>query len=399
MQMFALGWLAVELAARDGSPERAPLYIGLIGLSRAVPALTIAVVAGAIVDRVDRRRIMLVTEGLSLALSAVLALLTVLDLVTIGVVMLVNGLIGLCASFDAPARQSMLNRIVPREDIMSAIGLQSMAAHGTGVIGPALAGLLIGPIGIGGVLFANAAGYVPVMLAVFRVGPLPPVPGSSARSVAGSVRDGIVYVATDPVLRWVFVVGVGASLVARPYLQLLPAFVANHLGLGPSALSFLLAVSGAGALAGAAAVASLSGVRRRGRMFLAAAGVTASLVAVLGLQDALPAAAVVAGAASFAMLVFMGVLSTILQTTTPDGLIGRVMSLQVTMYMGIAPLGQLVLGAIASVVGIEHVYVGGGVATLALVLFCAARVPRLWDMRAQSEARPLVVRPGAAVAD
>lgn len=393
MQMFGLGWLAVQLAMADGTLDHAPLYIGLIGLSRAAPALTLSLVAGAVVDRTDSRKVLLLTQSISALLTAALAALTMAGVVTIWLVMLLSCLVGLSSAFDAPARQSMLQRLVPRAEIMNAIGLQSVAIHGTGVIGPALGGLLIGPVGVGGLLLANAIGYLPVMGAIVLMAPMPALPGAGERSVLRSVVDGLQHVARDPVLRPVFVVGVVLSLIARPYLNLLPAYVANHLRLGAPELSLLLSTTGLGAMLGALVVASIGAVERRGLLYLGAAIGTSVLLGTLGSRADIAGAAVVSFALGFAVMVFMAMSSTILQTTTPERLLGRVMALHVTLWMGFMPLGQLLLGAIAVAVGVDQVFFGGAVLALMVSLGALWRARRLRELRAST---PIAVGPLAA---
>ena len=397
--MFGLGWLAVQLAVADGLPERAPLYIGLIGLSRAAPALTMSAVAGAVVDRTDRRRVMLLTQAVSALFTASLAALTIAGLVTIWIVMLLTVVIGFSASFDAPARQSMLHRLVPPAEIMNAIGLQSAVVHGTGIIGPALGGLLIVPIGVGGLFLANALGYVPVMVAVLLMGSMPAVAGAHERGVLRSVLDGLQYVARDPILRPVFLVGIVMSLLARPYLNLLPAFVANHLRLGAPELSLLLSITGLGAMLGALAVASLAAVARRGLLYLAAGIGTSALLAVLGLQSELAGTVTVAFALGFSVMAFMVMSSTIMQTTTPERLLGRVMALHAMLWMGVMPLGQMLLGTIATATGVGPVYVGGAVVTLTVGIGALWRAQRVRDLVAPALERPAARPAPASVAE
>lgn len=382
--MFGLGWLAVQLAVADGALDLAPLYIGLIGLSRAAPALTLSLVAGAIVDRTDRRTLLLLTQSISALLTAALAALTIAGAVTIWLVMLLSFFIGISSAFDAPARQSMLQRLVPPAEIMNAIGLQSAVVHGTGVIGPALGGLLIAPIGVGGLLLANALGYLPVMGAILLMAPMPAVEGARDRGVIRSVVDGLQYVAGDTILRPVFLVGVALSLFARPYLNLLPAFVANHLRLGASELSLLLSVTGLGAMLGALVVASLGAVERRGVLYLGAAIATSTLLGTFASRADVAEAAAVAFALGFAVMVCLAMSSTIVQTRTPERLLGRVMALHVTLWMGVMPLGQLFLGAIATVAGVDQVLFGGAVLTLTVSLVALWRARGLRDLRASA---------------
>lgn len=395
--MFGLGWLAVELAVRDGSPELAPLYIGLIGAARAVPAIAFTIVAGAVVDRSERRGLLLRSQAAATLFVGILAALAMAGTAGIGMVMVFTFLVGVAASFDAPARQSLIPRLVPREDIMSAVGLQSMAAHATGIVGSMLAGLLIAPLGAGGLIMANALGHLPVIVAIALLPPMPPTEVASRPHVLRSVRDGLAWIVRDPVVRWVFIVAVCASLLSRPYLQLLPAFVANHLRLGPEALSLLLTVTGVGALIGSTFVASVGALPGRGRFFLGGALVTALLVAGLGTRADLASSAVLCLLLGVTTMLVMGGASAILQTVTPDHLMGRVMAVQVTMFMGLMPVGQLLLGSLGSVLGIEHVYVGAGVVAAVITAAAIRAAARLRDLgSAGGPALPAVVGASAA---
>ncbi|MBM4434011.1 MAG: MFS transporter [Chloroflexi bacterium] len=396
MQMFGLGWLAVELAVRDGAPELAPFYIGLIGAARAVPAIAFTILAGAVVDRSERRALLLRSQAAATVLVGILAALAMSGVATIATVMVFTFLVGVVSSFDAPARQSLLPRLVPREDIMSAVGLQSMAAHATGIVGSLLAGLLIAPLGAGGLIMANAVGHLPVILAIALLPAMPPAPSASRPNVLRSVRDGLSWIVGDPVVRWVFVVAVCASLLSRPYLQLLPAFVANHLRLGPEALSLLLSLTGVGALVGSTVVASVGAVPGRGRIFLGGALAMAILVAALGTRSDLATSAVLCLVLGASTMLVMGGASAILQTATPDHLMGRVMAVQVTMFMGLMPVGQLLLGSLGSVVGIERVYVGAGAVAAVITVAAIRGASRLRELGlASGPALPAVAASGA----
>src|SRR5262249_33918761 len=152
------------------------------------------------------------------------------------------------------------------------------------------------------------------------------------------------FVRRDPVLRWVVVLTVATAALTRPYIQLMPA-EAQYLGLGAQELSWLLAASGAGALGGALATASLGGLKRGGVLLVGAALTQGLLLAVFAQQRSLIAAMVFIGLTSFAVMLFMGMGNTLMQTRSPDHLRGRVMSVQTMVFMGFMPLGQLLLGA------------------------------------------------------
>ncbi len=377
MQFFGLGWLVVELAVAQGTPEAAPLYIGLVGLSRAIPSLSLSLVAGAIADRTERRRLLLITQSAAAALTVALAVLTTAGTISIGAVMFISFLTATVGSFDSPARQSMLPRLVPARDIMSAIGIQSAAVQGTGVIGPALGGLLIASIGVGGLFWANAVSYLASIVALLLIGPVHPEPDRVGRSVLQSVSDAIRHIWHDPVLRAVFALGLVASLLARPYANLLPAVVVGVLHGGAGELSLLLTVTGVGALAGSFAIASSGRLAHRGQLFLASVAATGVLVVALAGQSTIGGMAAIALALGFAVLAFMGLAAVILQTTTPPPLLGRVMSAYAMLFMGIMPLGQLLLGSIASVVGVSEVLAAAGLVTAAVAGIALLKAPAL----------------------
>lgn len=377
MQNFALGWLVVQLAFKEGEPERAALYLGLVGLSRAVPGIALGLIAGALVDRAERRRLMLVTQSVSGSLALLLSLLTAIGAVNLGWVLLLSLSGGVMAVFDAPARQSALSRLVPPRDIMSAIGLQNIASFGTGVIGPALGGLLIGSIGNAGLFLINGLSYLPVLIALALMGPLPPVEGRLERSVLRSVREALGHVARDPMLRWVFIVGGVASTLCRPYLDLLPAFVANTLLRGPEELSLLLTITGVGSLLAAMLLAGAGRLKRRGLVFLLSSLAFGGLIVALAPQSTVNGSLVVAFGLGFASLAYMGVMSAIIQTTVPEQLLGRVVSLQVMNFMVLMPLGQLVLGALGTAVGVGPALAAGGAVTACVALYALWKVDAL----------------------
>jgi predicted MFS family arabinose efflux permease len=381
MQMFGLGWLVVQLAVRAGTPQLAPLYLGLVGLARAIPGLALGLFAGAVVDRAERRRLLLVTQVAAGLLSLLLGTLTASDNITIVAVLLIGAASSVVFSFDAPTRQSMVRRLVPHQDVMSAIGLNSAAFNGPQIIGPAIGGILIGVTGVEGLFFANAASYLAVVVALLLMRPIPAVAAPVRRTMLGSVREGVGYMRRDPVIRWVIVLAAVTSLFARPYIFLLPAVAENVLRVGATELSWLMTATGIGAFTGSITVANLGNVRRRGRMFLffvAAIGVSLTLFSLQAILAAALAAAVLVGLTT---MVFMGLANTILQTSSQDHMLGRVMSAYTMIFMGLLPLGQLLLGALGSIFGIDVVLTGGGIVTVAAAILAFGSLPDLRDLR------------------
>src|SRR2546427_5733359 len=171
MQQFGLGWLVVQLAIRDGAPQLAPLYLGLVGLARAVPGLAFGLFGGVVADRADRRRLLTVTQTSAGILAALLGVLTIAGQINIVEVLLISALNSIIFSFDAPTRQAMVPRLVSDRQLMSAIGLNSAAFNGATLVGPLVGGVLIIPFGVGGLMLINAISYLAIVIALLLMRP------------------------------------------------------------------------------------------------------------------------------------------------------------------------------------------------------------------------------------
>lgn len=390
MQSFGLGWLVVQLAIRDGVPQLAPLYIGLVGLSRAVPAIVFGLFGGVLADRVDRRRLLGLTQSCGSLIAIVLAALTLTDRIGLLSVMALSSLSAAAVAFDRPTRQAMLPRLVPPRDLMSAIGLNGASMNGAAMLGPLIGGVLIGPLGVGGLMAVNAVSYLATIVALVVMRPLPLLAPVPPRNVLQSMGDGFAFVRHDPVLRWVIGLSALMSLGARPFTDLMPAIAHDTLHVGVVELSWLLGAAGAGNLAGSVAAASLGGVRRRGLVLAAnVTGVGAALV-LFSLQRSLPAALVLVVLPGFNHFCFSGMSYTLLQTLSPDSFRGRVVSIYSTTVQGFTPLGTLLLGSLGSVVGISPAIGISGTVVGIVGLYVLTSVRPLREFRAEVGAAPRV---------
>jgi MFS family permease len=399
IQLFAVGWLMVEIAIREGQPARAPLYLGLAGLSRAVPALTLGVFGGVLADRMDRRLLLMLAQVGSVLVALALAAMVVRGEVSVVPVLLLSAIGATMYSVDLPTRQSLLSRIVPGQDLLSAVGLTQAASNAAMLLGPLIGGILILPFGIGGLILVNALAHAVTLVLLFRIRGAAGDPSQARRvNVLRSVWEGLSYVAREPVLRWVVAMSVVSGIGLRPLAQVMPAFAANHLGVGAVELSWLLATLGAGTLAGSLTSASLGSFARPGvilGLLLVAWGGTA---VGLSLQTALgPALGSVVFVGAF-HFTFSGIALTLMQTRTPDHLRGRTISIYVLTIVGASPLGAFVLGSAGSVLGIETAMRLGGVVGAALGLFVLFRVRAMRDvgrLREQKVGSPEVIPPSA----
>jgi MFS family permease len=387
MQQFGLGWLVVQLAIKDGSPQLAPFYLGLVGLARAVPGLAFGLFGGVVADRADRRRLLIMTQTSAAIVAGILGVLTISDHINIVEIVLISALNSIIFSFDAPTRQAMVPRLVSDKELMSAIGLNSAAFNGATLFGPLLGGVLIIPFGVGGLMIINALSYASIVAALLLMRPQPVVPVTHLPLI-DSIREGLSFIRRDPVLRWVVALSVATALFTRPYIQLLPA-EAQFLGVGALELSWLLAASGAGALVGALITASLGSWRRRGALLVGAAFAHGTLLTLFGAQHTLFGAMLFVGLTSLAVMIFLGMANTLLQTRAPDALRGRVMSVHTMVFMGFMPLGQMLLGSLGTFVGINNSFLVGGVIVTLLAGYAALRVSALRE--AVAAVRPRAV--------
>src|SRR2546425_1698556 len=386
MQIYGLGWLVVQLAIRNGVPQLAPFYLGLVGLARAIPGLAFGLFGGAVADRADRRRLLIVTQTSAAIVAFVLAILTITEHINIIEIVLISAMNSIIFSFDAPTRQAMVPRLVDDKQLMSAIGLNSAAFNGATLVGPLVGGVLIIPFGVGGLMLINAISYLAIVIALLLMRPQPVIDYGPRLSLFDSIREGLSFIRGDPVLRWVVVLSIATALLTRPYIQLLPA-EAQLLGVGAIELSWLLAASGAGALVGALLTASLGGWRRRGALLTGAAFAHGTLLLLFGLQHTVLGALAFVGLTSLAVMVYLGMANTLMQTRTPDALRGRVMSVQTMVFIGFMPLRQMLLGTVGTLAGINNAFLAGGRLVTILAGYSALRVSALREAVATVRAR------------
>lgn len=375
MQFTALGFYVASLApnGRIGSFD-----IGLIGASRALPALLLSPFAGVVADRYPRRRVLFFTNGTTSAVSFATFVLIATAHAPLWALMIVSGLQAATQSFDAPARQSWVPLMVPREYVGSAIGLNSVAFNAPSVIGPPLAGLLIAGAGIGPCFLANSALTLAVLVALMFMKPAPP---SSRRrgNVIAAIVEGVRFLVGHPVLRWVVLLLVVTSLTVRPYNFLLPAYAVHVVHTDARGLGWLLAASGGGAICGAFFTAATGGARR-GVIWLISAALASAGVAVLGLTQQIGIAAAVLAVIGLATLSFISSSNILLQTLAPDDMRGRVVSVYGMILLGLVPLGSLLIGSLAATFELRWTFVLAGTLACMCALAIAATQSAVRDV-------------------
>jgi predicted MFS family arabinose efflux permease len=372
MQYLAQGWLVVELA---DNAKTAALYLGLVGLVRAVPVLALSGFAGALADRTDRRKILVAAQLVMGASALALGLLVAFHAARIWEVMLFAAISSAGAAFDAPTRQSMVPLIVGKQELMNAIGLNSAAFNGPAIVGPAIAGILVASIGLAPCFFINAASYLAVVLAIVMMAPKPPVGASHRPGIWHEMLAGLRYVASSGPLLGIITLSTVVAIVARPYIQLLPAFAKGVLGGGPAALGALGSAAGAGALAGSILTAFLGLNRGRGYLLLGCAAASGAALVLFASTRTTLAAAISLFVLGVSIMLFMGMSNTLLQTYSLLEMRGRVMAIYSMTFLGLMPLGTWFLGTIASVLTLPITFAAAGATIVAAAAVTALLHP------------------------
>jgi MFS family permease len=379
MQNVAQAWLVYRLTG-------SPVLLGAAGFASQIPVFLLAPVGGVVADRYSRHRLVIGTQTAALLLAFALAALTLSGTVRIWHIFALSALLGVVNSFDIPARQAFIVGLVAKPDLMNAIALNSSMFNASRVVGPAIAGILVAGIGEGWCFFANGASYIAVIIGLL----LMRVPRHQLAAQPGSplsrMAEGFRFVIQHPPVHALLVLLGVVSITGMPYAVLMPIFAHRILHGDARALGWLMGSTGIGALAGALMLASRRDLKGLGRwVALAALGFGAGLVAFSFSRIFWLSAAILA-LCGFSMMIQMGSSNTLIQSMSPDRLRGRVMSVYSMMFMGMAPFGALLAGAVADRLGAPLTVAGGGALSM-----LAAAIFWMWWPQIRVHARRLIV--------
>ena len=354
MTRVATGWLVYRLTG-------SAFLLGLVSFSSQIPILLLGPFAGVWVDRLNRHRVLVVTQALSMVQSFALAGLALAHIITVHEVILLNLFQGAINAFDMPARQAFLIEMVEdREDLGNAIALNSSLVNAARLIGPSVAGLLIAAVGEGYCFLIDGFSYMAVIASLLAMTVTPRVIEHARASVLSELREGWEYVRGFRPIWSILLLLAIISLVGMPYTTLMPIFAGKILHGGAHTLGFMMGAVGVGALTGAVRLAARRSVLGLGRLIaMTSAGFGAGLVA-FSFSHELWLSLLLLVVTGFCFMQQMASSNTILQTITEDSKRGRVMSFYSIAFQGIAPFGSLTAGAIASRIGAPHTLMIGG---------------------------------------
>lgn len=347
MHSVGLSWLVLEMTG-------SPLKLGLVGSLQFTPMLLFSIPAGALVDRLPRRRTLMATQALQALLALVLAVLVATRTVTYWHVAVLAFLGGLVLSIDAPARQSFLAGMVESDDLINAVALNSAVFNGARIVGPALAGAVIAWGGLPLTFALNAVSFLAVLLALLAIRE-EGAPEGVAPAFGAHVREGLRFALRTPRVVLPLVLMLIVSLFLLNHNVMVPVLAREGLHLGARGFGMLMSSLGLGAVVGALVLASRQGRPRLLELLWPAAGL-GLLTVGLAFPSEFRVAAVVLAATGFCQILFTARCNTALQLATPQELRGRVMGLYGMVFAGAAPLGAFTAGALAESVGVSSAY-------------------------------------------
>jgi len=368
MQTVGQAWLVLELT-------RSPLRLGLVSALQFGPLLVLSLVAGALVDRWPKRRLVTGTQVALMLPAFTLALLSWTHVVQYWHIATLALTIGVVNALDMPTRQSIIAEIVGRDDLGNAIALNSAIFNAARVTGPALGGLLIARYGVALAFLLNGLSFVPVVLALLAMGYSAPTRPASRSSIGREIGDGLRFALRTPQVSLVLSLVLAVSAFALNHNVTVPLLAREVLGQGAQGFGLLMAALGAGALVGAILTALFGGRSRPTSVTLVVPAVmVASGVLFLAFVRHFPVALALLFFVGLSQIIFLTRCNTAVQMTVPDELRGRVVSVYMLVFAGMTPVGALLVGAVAEAFGVPAAYATGGGLALLCVLVQARRL-------------------------
>lgn len=393
MQTVAQSWLVYRLTGSG-------LLLGSVGFASQIPVFLFAPLGGITADRSNRQRVVIATQVASMVLAFILAALTLTHKVQVWHIFILAALLGVVNAFDIPGRQAFLVDMVGKEDLMNAIALNSSMFNGARVIGPAVAGVLVARLGEGWCFFVNGVSYIAVIAGLFMMNVHAPARASAHTSPLEHIVEGFQFVnRTAPIRALMILLGL-VSVTGMPYVVLMPIFAdkilhkggqefASLIGshdLGAVRLGILMGAAGVGALLGALTLAVRTGVKGLGTwVSVCCAGFGVSLI-LFAFSKSFWVSVLLLLPVGYFIMLQMASSNTLIQVMVPDALRGRTMAVYSMMFMGMAPIGALLGGALSDRLGAPWTVAIGGFASVLGAWWFSIQLPKV-----RAEARRLII--------
>lgn len=354
MQTIAQGWLVYQLTYSEAA-------LGMVAFASAIPNLLCSPYAGVMVDRVQRRNLLVITQVLAMLLAFILSALTFVGAVQVWHVIVLAVLLGVVTAFDAPARQSFVIEMVGKDDLSNAIALNSLMFNSGRVIGPALGGVLLALVGPAWCFFINGVSFLAVIAGLLAMRLPPRLVLSDTHSVWQQFASGLRYIRSHGEILGLILLATIFSVFGMSYAAILPAFVDRVLHVGASAYGAISAATGVGAVTGAFFLARNPNLHQRSRWLIAANFFFCVVLTLFAWNTAFSLSLLLGFGLGIGFMTQFTLMNTLLQQQVDDSMRGRVMSLYTLSFFGVAPFGNLLIGYLAEAWGISLVVTGSSV--------------------------------------
>jgi MFS family permease len=360
MQSVAQAWLVLQLS-------NSAFFLGLDGFANTLPIAIFALWGGVVADRFDRRKMLLGTQWVLLALAVILGVLIQWHKVTVWQVIMVSFCTGLTQSIAWPVYQAVLANIVQREHMSNAIALNSTQFNLARMIGPVLGAVAFSTMGMSGCFYANAVSFLAVIYALYRVGgPTNRRAPDNQGSLWDALREGITYLSREHRLKWLLILMAVSTLLGVPMMTLLPVFARDILKEGATGYGIMMGAFGVGAVAAGVLVAILGDFHGKGRFIMRSMCVFIAALLIFSFSRNFLLSVICLIVSGFSMVSYTSVVNTTIQNAVPDHLRGRAMSMFVLSFGGCMPFGSLMAGYLAKLYTAPVALLGQG---LALAVF------------------------------
>jgi len=361
LQNVARSWLVLQLS-------NSPFILGLVAFIGSIPIFLLSLLGGAFADRVQKRNLIIFTQSILTLLAFILALLVYLKLIKVWQILLIEAVAGITLAFDTPGRQSFVVEMVGREDLLNAIALNSFIFNLARIIGPAIAGILIGSIGVAGCFFLNGLSFLPVIFGLYLIRTTS-YPFDKNSSFAQDIKEAFQYILNNrPIFFLILMTGV-FSVFGVSYLTLIPVFARDILKVGVKGYGYLMSGIGLGSLSGALILATLGSHLRKGKIIVFASFLFSLLILIFSYSKIYLLSLILLFGLGLCVIMQNVTVNTIIQEVVPDNLRGRVVAFYVIMFMGMFPIGSLFAGAIAQRFGASVATACGGIVVFLWTLY------------------------------
>jgi len=377
MQNLAQGWLILTLT-------NSSFWLGFVGFVAAIPFLWFTLYGGVIADRANKRVLLLCTQTAMMIIAFTMAGLAYFHIITVAQLALLSFLNGVAAALNAPIYQAIVPQLVAREDLPNAVALNTVQFNLSRILGPTLGGYAVALIGVAGNFFLNGLSFLAVIFAVARIEMPKAVKPAHHQSTMESLHEGFRYVRSIPQMNAIVWMVMSISLFLMPFITFIPFFARNVLHAGERGLGFMMACSGTGALIAALLVAHFASkkkIRHRGRiLFVAILTVMVGLLVFCSTRN-FELASSLMFVEGFGMILSVALLNMSMQQLSSDAMRGRVMGIYTTAFLGLPPIGSLIVGGLSRTMPAQRAIAGMVVCAMVcfVMVFASSRALRELD--------------------